>query len=138
MRHSTIISVVLAVFFACIHVACAKAQGEDLVINLPTDGAKVPERPIVEGYVKDSNAQVWVIVHPMETGDYWIQPRVTVRNNGLWRVQIYIGRPGSIDVDKHFEIKAVANPNESLSEGDVLGIWPEAQLQSEIIEVIRE
>ena len=109
-----------------------------LRITAPVDKAQVPERPLVEGRVADPNAKVWVIVHPMEVSDYWIQPSVSVNKNGAWQVIIYIGRPGSIDVGKHFEIMAFANPKVKLSEGTILGGWPEAQWKSEVITVTRK
>src|SRR5687768_10657195 len=80
-------------------------------VTSPASGSAVPERPIVEGTVSDPKATVWVIVHPLEVSDYWVQPRVTVRENGTWRVQLNIGRPGRIDLGKSFEIRAVANSN---------------------------
>ena len=112
-------------------------QDGSIVINSPQDGARVPGQPIVEGVISDERAEVWVMVHPMVTSDYWVQPRVTIRRGGVWRVQVYIGRPGSIDVGKHFEVMAVANPKEALREGKVLGTWPYAQWRSDVIEVIR-
>lgn len=136
MRRIIIPLLVLLYFFSVLHLAVA--QNGNMAIKSPSDGASVLGRPIVEGVVMDRTAQVWVIVHPMETSDYWVQPRVTVRKEGLWRVQVYIGRPGNIDVGKHFEMMAVANPTQTLREGKVLGTWPEAQLQSEVIEVIRK
>jgi hypothetical protein len=136
MRKIIMPLVVLFYIFSVLHLAAA--QGENITIKSPSDGASVPERPIVEGVVMDKTAQVWVIVHPMETSDYWVQPKVTVRKEGLWRVQVYIGRPGNIDVGKHFEMMSVANPKQMLREGKVLGTWPEAQSQSEVIEVIRK
>jgi hypothetical protein len=136
MRRIIIPLVILFYFSSVLYLAAA--QNVNIVIKSPSEGASVPKRPIVEGVVKDKNAQVWVIIHPMETADYWVQPRFTVRNQGLWKVQVYIGRPGIIDVGKHFEIMAVANPRQMLREGKVLGSWPEAQSQSEIIEVVRK
>ena len=136
MRRIIMPLVVLFYFLSVLHLAAA--QNGNIAIKSPSDGASVPERPIVEGVVMDKTAQVWVVVHPMETSAYWVQTRVTVRKEGLWRVQVYIGRPGSIDVGKHFEIMAVANPEQTLREGKVLGTWPEAQSRSEVIEVIRK
>ncbi|HEX8651558.1 MAG TPA: hypothetical protein VF708_12020 [Pyrinomonadaceae bacterium] len=74
----------------------------------------------------------------MEVSDYWVQPPVTMREGGKWKVQIHIGRPGADDVGKHFEIMAVANPKNSLKEGDKLKEWPEAKWKSQVIEVIRK
>ena len=115
-----------------------EAPKVELSIVEPKDGTKVPERPYIKGIVADPNAEVWVIVHPMEVADYWVQPRVSVRRDGTWKVNIYIGRPGRIDVGKHFEIRAVANPKAKLSRGDILRGWPEAKWSSEVIEVTRK
>ena len=109
-----------------------------LRIIAPLDKAEVPERPLVEGTVSDPNAKVWVIVHPMTVSDYWVQPSVAVKEDGTWKVMIYTGRPGSIDVGKQFEIMAVANPKVKLSDGDILSGWPEAQWKSQVIELIRK
>lgn len=126
----------VAILFLFSLQACA--QSLNINISSPNDGDHVSERPIVTGTVSEEQAIVWVIVHPMETSDYWVQPAVTIRRGGIWRVQIYIGRPGNIDVGKHFEIRAVANPINELHEGDVLSNWPTAEAQSEVIEVIRQ
>lgn len=109
-----------------------------LTITAPPDKTQVPGRPFVEGRVADPNAKVWVIVHPMEVGDYWVQPSVTVKDTGTWKVMIHIGGPGNIDVGKQFEIMAVANPKVELNEGKVLKGWPQAQWKSEVIEVTRK
>ncbi len=116
----------------------ARADEIKIAITTPKDGDKVLRRPLVEGTVSDPNATVAVIVHPLEISDYWVQPAVSVRNNGSWKVMIYIGRPGSTDIDKTFEIKAVANPNSTLREGEVLSSWPKAEAISDLIEVTRK
>lgn len=107
-------------------------------ITSPVENEQVIELPIVEGTVSDSAAKVWVIVHPMEVSDYWVQQAVTMKEGGKWKVQIHIGRSGNVDVGKHFEIVAVANPKSSLKEGDRLTEWPEAQWKSQVIEVLRK
>lgn len=118
--------------------ATASAQQLKINITAPPDKTQVPERPIVEGTVSDPGAKVWVIVHPMEVADYWVQPSVTVEKSGIWRVMVYIGRPGKVDVGKYFEIMAVANPEAALKEGVILSGWPEAQEMSQSIVVTRK
>jgi len=110
---------------------------EQIRITSPSDGSAVPPRPYLEGTISDAHANVWVIVHPMETGAYWIQPTVDVREDGAWKTMLYLGRSGDIDLGKHFEIMAIANPKEMLNEADVLDKWPDAQWKSHVIEVIR-
>ncbi|MBM3300856.1 MAG: hypothetical protein FJY85_12990 [Deltaproteobacteria bacterium] len=104
----------------------------------PVDGQSVVERQYVSGKTTDSSAEVWVIIHPMEVSDYWVQPRTSVRDDGTWKVSAYVGRPGGIDVGRLFEIRAVANPKQDLREGQVLSYWPEAQWKSKVIEVKRK
>ena len=113
-----------------------KKPTTDLEISEPVSGA-VNWRPVVEGRVTDSKANVWVIVHPVGLSSYWIQPPVTVQRNGTWRVPVYIGRAGDIDTGKEFEIMAIADPQESLSEGQVFSAWPKAKWRSDIVTVVR-
>lgn len=128
----------LIAIFLVIAISGVYGQQLNLRIKSPLDKSKVPERPYVEGTVTNFNAKVWVIVHPMEGSDYWVQPSISVKEDGSWKVKIYIGRPGSDDVGKQFEIMAVANPKDNLKEGDVLSGWPDAQTKSQVIEVTRK
>ncbi len=115
------------------------AVGQELTLRIssPADGTEVPERPFIEGAVTDQGATIRVIVHPMEVSEYWVQPAVGVKEDGKWKVMIYIGRPGTVDVGKRFEVMAVANPRIKLSEGTVLTEWPQAKAKSQIVELIR-
>ncbi|MBC8031137.1 MAG: hypothetical protein H7Z16_13565 [Pyrinomonadaceae bacterium] len=108
-----------------------------IVINAPCDHAKVAPRHFVEGVVADANAQVWVVIHPMEVADYWVQPNVTVREGGRWKVLCYFGELGQHS-GKPYEVMAIANPKETLREGQLLPNWPEAQSKSQVVEVVRE
>lgn len=106
-------------------------------IKSPPDNSKVPERPTVEGTIIDPSANISVVVHPMETSDYWVQPDVSIKKDGNWKVKIYIGRPGNLDIGKQFEIMAVGNPYSKLKEGDILSGWPDVEWKSPVIEVTR-
>jgi hypothetical protein len=106
-------------------------------ITKPADNSQVAERPYIEGTVSDPNAIVWVIVHPMEVSECWVQQSVTVKENKTWKVQVHIGRAGDVDMGKHFEIRAIANPKEKLLEG-AAPCWPEAESRSQVIEVTRK
>ena len=126
---------------------CNMVNAEDLAattirrwitITSHKDQQSVPLEPIIRGKVYSNKAQVWVIVHPMETEGYWVQQKGTVRSDAKWYTQIFIGREGTIDSGKHFEIMAVANPKTQVARGDVLDAWPEAMARSEIVELIRE
>ncbi|MGZ5462597.1 MAG: hypothetical protein ACXWLY_06540 [Thermoanaerobaculia bacterium] len=108
-----------------------------VAITSPVHGSHAVERLIVEGTVSDPKAAVWIVVHPLEVSDYWVQPRISVRENGSWKVQINIGRTGPVDVGKLFEIRAVSNPKADVREGLVLDHWPESTSMSDVIEVTR-
>jgi len=132
MRLALMLTAVWFVFDAAV-----AAPTLEIDISTTADRSSVVERPTVAGTVTDPNATVWLVVHPMAVSDYWVQPAVTIRRDGSWKVQIYIGRPGNVDVGKRFEIRAVANPKARLREGLVLGGWPEAEAISDVIEVER-
>ena len=108
-----------------------------VLINSPCDGARVAQRSFVGGTIADANAQVWVVIHPMETADYWVQPAVTIRNGGSWKVLCYFGEPGNQLSGKPYEVQAFMNPNEKLREGQLLSTWPAADAKSQAIEVVR-
>lgn len=127
------------IFFLMVAVSLAGAQQPKIQITSPHDKAQVPERPLVEGTIAVPLAKVWVIARPVDGSAYWVQPRATVNIADLtWQAKIYIGRPGTLDVGKQFEIMAFANPRGTLKEGDVLSGWPEAQWKSEVIKVTRK
>lgn len=109
-----------------------------ITVSSPCDGDTVEARMFAEGVVSDSNAEVWVIIHPLKSSDYWVQPRVSVREGGKWKVLCYLGQPGSVDSRKHFEIRAIANPKAHLRENQLLSGWPKAQSISRVIEVVRK
>ena len=109
----------------------------ELEITAPADGAAVPRRPRVIGTSSRPDATVWIIVRPTELEEFYVQPEVSIEQNGNWSVSIYIGRAGQLDVGKQFEVMAVANPVETLQEGQLLGDWPEAEARSEVITATR-
>jgi hypothetical protein len=74
----------------------------------------------------------------METADYGVQPGVTVREGGKWKVLCYFGEPGSQHSGRHYEVLAFVDPKETLREGQLLSGWPSAQSQSQVVEVVRE
>ncbi len=112
------------------------APANRLTVDLesPRDGGTVSAREIAEGKVSDPKARVWVIVHPVLTEAYWVQPEATVQASGDWRAMICIA-PGNSGGGELFEIRAVANPTSALKEGLALSGWPEAEGKSETFRV---
>lgn len=112
-----------------------------LRITSPVDGARVDDSILVEGTIAEGAATtVWVIVNPIEEpvnlAYYWTGASAPVRG-GTWSATAVLGRPGPIDAHKRFEIMVVARPTVALSEGLVLGAWPDAEWRSQVVGVIR-
>jgi len=132
MRKILVLLFVLISFFPAMHFAVAR----NITIESPSNGEKVDAELIASGSVHNAN-KVWVIVHPIETTDYWVQPAVTVKDE-FWDVQTFIGRPGTLDSGRHFEIMAIADPYEQLVEAQVFKEWPSARWRSQIISITRK
>lgn len=111
---------------------------ESIRIVWPKDGSTVEMRNLIRGEVLDPASRVWVVVHPMDTSSYWVQPAVSVRRTGDWSVTAYFGRSGPIDVGKTFEVLAVVDPQMELQEGQFFDKWPDARLASSAIVVERK
>ncbi len=58
--------IALQLFLLAVTVSAGMGQEVKLRITAPEDGAPVSERPFVEGMVANPDAEVWVVVHPME------------------------------------------------------------------------
>jgi hypothetical protein len=114
-----------------------RANISTLSITSPHDREVVDRRPVVSGRVSTPNVSVWVIVHPMESSSYWVQPPTSMHADGVWGVQIYVGSQKTLDEGKQFEIMAVANPKLDLQEGMILDRWPVAEQISPVIQVER-
>lgn len=113
------------------------SPGDIITITSPGDGKKVDQRYLIEGTASDMVRDVWVVVHPIDTSSYWIQPRVSIRSDGAWSAMAYFGRSGELDKGKKFEVVAIADPQESLREGDFKDDWPIAKWASKPVVLIR-
>jgi len=110
-----------------------------LRISSPSDGDQLPFQGYIKGTVGDSDAEVWVLVHPLDHTGYWVQRRADVSwTTSSWKAMVFLGRGDSRDVGKEFEVVAVANPTAELVESEILGEWPGAQWTSNAVTVIRK
>ena len=114
------------------------AYGQERYVRIekPRDGQTVEGLPDVEGKVSDPKAKVILVVRPVGTKEYWVQPPVDVNNDGKFSSSVHIGRTEE-DYGTRFQIRAVANPRRELREGQVLSAWPAAELSSEIVTVVK-
>jgi len=122
------------------HVVSQTTQQPISIIS-PAEGSHVCMRTLVSGSISDSSLQVFVLIHPMATGKFWIQPIPTVSSDGKWKAYCYFGEP-NIGIGEPFEIVAVASKNKKLfKEGDTLPSPlpdnPQILIRSDPITVIR-
>ncbi len=118
---------------------CSYAQQQTLTVTItqPQADATVEQRDTVAGSVSDPKAQVWVVIHPIGTNTFWVQPPVTLNPDGTWSVRTYFGREGMLDSDNQYEVRAFANPREPL-QADERPNWPLAAAQSQDVTVTRK
>ena len=88
------------------------------------------------GKVSKSDAKVWIIVHPIDSAVFWVQPQASVTDK-KWTGHARFGEAISAQNYKQFEVKAIANPAESLEEGMQKYEWPAADFSSQDLLVKR-
>jgi hypothetical protein len=111
--------------------------GPSVRITSPKTGERVSHLVTAEGTVLDRTTQVWIIVHPIQTGSYFVAPAVSVRSDRTWSGLAYIGSTGASSGGRSFEIGVVANPRRVLKVGQVLDRWPEAD-SLDVVEVVKK
>jgi hypothetical protein len=107
-----------------------------LIINRPTANSTVQQELVVQGSVANAKT-VWLAVHYKKGFQYWIQPSVNVQADGSWFGVVYVGEVSSEYAGLPFEIRAFINPTKELKNGQIHHAWPDAELSSEVVEVIR-
>ena len=111
---------------------------EDIKITSPENGALIKYRQTIRGEVSDQTSQVWLVVHPLGTSSYWVQPKISIKRSGEWTVTGYFGRAGETDKGRAFELLAIVDPKEDLNDGQIFNTWPEARFVSNSIIVTRQ
>ncbi len=113
------------------------AQGAELTIN-PSAGPVGPQ-PTLTGKAPSTAAKVFLIVNPEQApGQYWVQKMANVDPKKNWACSIHVGEPGNAYAGQKFVVIAVADPNDNLHEGDVLGAWPSGKWVSQPITLTRK
>jgi hypothetical protein len=87
----------------------ARRPGPSLEVAIlsPPSGAELSEQALVEGKVAAPRAEVYVVVHPLETEHWWVQSRPLVQRDGRWQVQVQLGT-SIAGKGEQFEILALA------------------------------
>lgn len=118
------------------------AAQQQVSIVSPAEGSRVCVRTAVSGSVSDSSLQVYVLIHPMATNRFWVQPIPNMNPDGRWESYCYFGESNR-GIGEPFEIIAVTSRNRNLfREGDTLPSPlqdnAEILLKSKLIRVTRD
>lgn len=107
-----------------------------VVITSPTTNTTVEMVDQIRGYVSDPTAKVWLVIHPLQSSDCWIQQAVIVEADGSWASMARFGENNSAHRGLPYEIRALANPIQTLSKGRT-ACWPSAKAVSRALYVRR-
>ena len=126
-------------FFIYQHTVVASPSG--LVIKQPASGKTVPRRLLVEGTVLHAD-KVWIVVCDVRDtvyhgAAYYVQVPIKVASDGTWKGEIFIGGINKAHIGAKVVVRAFVNPKVSLSADERLYSWPEAELSSAGINVVR-
>ena len=130
----------LAAYAVIAHMRAA-SRPNGLLMHRPYTRQTVSRRPVVEGNVSNADT-VWIVVRPVGSDEYYIQPPIKVEYDGTWRSQIYVGTVGKDNIGSAFQIRAFVNPAGAFKvleeyERHVFNGWPEAELSTGIVEIVR-
>jgi hypothetical protein len=105
-------------------------------ISSPVEGADVQLETMVKGRVSDASAQVYVLVRPSKSSEWWVQQSpAPVNRDGSWQTLCYFGT-ASVGIGEDFHIVAIVTDHR-LSEGQVLPEIPRGAMRSDVITVRR-
>lgn len=105
-------------------------------IRSPASGEEVEVETLVEGWVSDPKAQVYVLVRPLRTKYWWVQRLPAPANrDGSWQTLVNIGTETE-GIGEPFEIVALVTKRK-LHEGDRLEVLPERTALSDSVRVHR-
>jgi hypothetical protein len=90
----------------------------------------------IEGVASDTEL-VWIVVKPKNGSSYFVQAPIKVQKNGYWKGEIIIGSLSDEEVGQKFTLKAFIKPRTKFKTGDILNSWPQSELSTDEIEVIR-
>jgi hypothetical protein len=120
----------------------ALAARNDLIVSMSVPvGNVVPWRVCLVGSVSDANARVHVLIRPLRSNAWYVQPPIWAQLDGTgasFTTMAYIADAGTQFAGERFVAVAVANPRTVLKEGEVLASIPTAEAQSPLIDLVRD
>jgi hypothetical protein len=110
---------------------------QQVTIEKPDSDETEEASVTLSGTLDNECADMWLVVHPLGHANYYVQPKVTIGNDGSWLTKVPLGEAGT-GTGQTFEIMAFANPEDELDAGSVLGAWPEAEARSDVVRTTRK
>jgi hypothetical protein len=127
------------IFFASFTAhALADTSAATVTIMSPLENALVCQRNEIKGTVSDPSDEVWLIIHPLQGGGYYVQPRISVSDSGDWLSLPYFGDPGPQHVGIVYEVRVIAGKETGLKEGQILSDWPKEKISSDVFRFVRQ
>lgn len=109
-----------------------------VTISTPRQGTGVPWRVCFTGSVSDPHSRVALILHSLENGIFYVEPEVSVRPDGTFRVMAYAAENSPSFNHTPLEAQAFVDPTKALHEGMRLSHWPKAASSSNIVDIYRQ
>ena len=104
-----------------------------LSITKPLDKSTVEHRTTVSGTsteIDGKSTKLYVLIKPANYS-WWVQEPVTLRPNGSWYIEAYIGEPDK-DIGRDFTVMAIST-KETLTTGELKRSLPEIINKAEIL-----
>lgn len=114
-------------------------QDVSIIISEPQSGQKVSLREWVRGKISDTSYELYVLIHPVATDNWWVQPLPNVRSGGNWEAYCFFGEE-TAGIGESFEIIAIGTRARNMfrrGQRLPLGGIPRDALVSSVITVIR-
>ncbi|MBO0934346.1 hypothetical protein [Fibrella aquatilis] len=111
-----------------------------LVITRPIHRSIIPRENVIEGRVFNAKT-VRIVLLSVSFDRYWITEPIQVNDNGVWQIEEIIGSHLKTDIGQTYQLRAFVNLKEEFPPGEVYpswsGTWPEAELASNVIDIVR-
>lgn len=109
----------------------------DILITSHASNTQIPRIVNLSGTVSHADARVFLIVHPLGSYSYYVQP-LGNSAQGRWSASAIVGREGRRSKGREFEVRVAADLTGTLAQGDKLSGWPDVGGLSGPVFLIRQ